>query len=54
MIAVSGLIWPLDLLVKDGENGVRRVAVLELGGEWMGKQIVLSARFVFFERIIDD
>ena len=37
IIDASGLILPLYLLVKDGENIAWRVAVLELGGEWMGK-----------------
>jgi hypothetical protein len=37
IIGTSGLTWPLDLLMKDGENIGWRVAVLELGGEWMGK-----------------
>ena len=37
IIAISGLIYPLYLLLKDVENGGGRVAGLELGGEWMGK-----------------
>jgi hypothetical protein len=44
----------VDLLLKDGENGGRRVASLEPGGEWMGKQILLRAFFVHIQRIIDD
>jgi hypothetical protein len=31
------LISSLDLLVKDGKNGIGRVAGLDLGGERMGK-----------------
>jgi hypothetical protein len=42
------------LLVKDGENCGGRVAVLELGGEWMGKKILLSALFVCFQGIVED
>ncbi len=42
------------MLVKDSENCAGRVAVLELGGEWMGKKIVLCALFVCFQGIIDD
>jgi hypothetical protein len=42
------------LLLKDGENGAWRVAGLELGGEWMRKQIVFGAFFVRFQCIIDD
>jgi hypothetical protein len=44
----------MELLLKDGENGAGRVAGLELGGEWMGKKIVLRALFVRFQGIIDD
>jgi hypothetical protein len=53
-IATPGLIGSLDLLPKDGENVAWRVAGLELGGKWMGKQIVPSAFFVHFQRIIDN
>ena len=44
----------MDLLMKDGENSGRRVAGLELGGEWMGKQILLRPFFVRFQGVIDD
>ena len=44
-IATPGLIGSLDLLLKDGENVAGRVAGLELGGKWMGKQIVPGAFF---------
>ena len=54
IFGTSGLIYPLDLLVKNGENIGWRVAVLELGGERMGKQIPLRPFFVRFQRIIDD
>jgi hypothetical protein len=37
IIATSGLISPVYLFVKEGENIAWRVAVLELDGEWMGE-----------------
>jgi hypothetical protein len=40
--------------LKDSENGVGRVAGLELGGKWMGKKITLGAFFIRFQGIIDD
>ena len=40
--------------VKDGKNCARRIAVLELDGEWMGKKMNLGALFVRFQGIIDD
>jgi hypothetical protein len=42
------------LLVKDGDNCAGRVAPLELGGERMGKEILLCALFVHFQGIIED
>ena len=54
IIATSGLIWPLNLLLKDVENGAGRIADLELGGEWMGKQVLLRALFILIQRIADD
>ena len=44
----------MDLLLKDGENGGRRVAGLELGGEGMGEELLFGARFVGFQRIVYD
>jgi hypothetical protein len=40
--------------VKDGENFAGRVAVLELGGEGMGKEILLRTLFVDFQGIVED
>ena len=54
IIATSGLIRSLDMLLKDGENVSRRVAGLELGGKWMGEQILFRALFIYFQRIVDD
>ena len=45
-IAASRLIEFLDLLLKHGENGGRRIAGLEPVSEWMLKKIVLGALFV--------
>jgi hypothetical protein len=53
-IAAPGLIEFLDLLVKDGENGARRVARLKLGSEWMFKEVFLCAFFVCFQGIIEN
>jgi hypothetical protein len=41
-------------MLKDGKNGTERVAGPEMGREWMGKQILLDAFLVHFQRIIDD
>jgi hypothetical protein len=40
--------------VKDGENGGRRAAGLELGGEGMDKKILFGALFIGFQCIIED
>jgi hypothetical protein len=44
----------LDLVLKDGENGGRRVAGLKLGGERMNKEILFRTLFVGVERIVYD
>ena len=54
MIATLGLIWPLDLLLKDGENSAGSVARLELDGERMCKQVVVCALLVCVQSVIDD
>jgi hypothetical protein len=48
-VVVSRLIEVLDLLVKQGKNGARRVAGLELGGEWVRKEVLLCLLFVCFQ-----
>jgi hypothetical protein len=53
-IIATGSTKSLYLLVKDGENCAGRVAVLQLGGEWMGKKIFLCAPFVRFQSIVED
>jgi hypothetical protein len=44
----------LDSLMNDIENGAERIAVLELGGKWMGKKIALCAFFVVLQGIIEN
>jgi hypothetical protein len=44
----------LDLVMNEGENGGGRVAVLELGNEWMRQEIVLCALFVGVQSIVKD
>ena len=44
----------MDLLLKYGENSGRRVAGLELGGEWVCKEVLLGMLFVCFESIIEE
>ena len=40
--------------MKDGENGTGRIARLELGGEWMCKEVVLRTLLVIVQCVIDD
>jgi hypothetical protein len=42
------------LLSKYVDDGAGRMAMLELGSEWMGKKIVLCAFFVFFQGSIEN
>ncbi len=44
----------VDLVMNEGENGGGRVAVLELGDKWMGKEIILCALFVGVQGIVED
>jgi hypothetical protein len=54
LISALRMIELLDLLLKDVENATRRVAVLELGSEWVGEKIVLCAFFVRIQGIIEN
>ena len=54
LIAIYGLLQSMELLVKDGENFVRRAAFLELGGEGMANKILFCALFVGIQRTIED
>ena len=40
--------------MKDGDDGVSRVAILQLGGKRMGKKVVLGLLLVGFERNLED
>jgi hypothetical protein len=42
------------LLLKDGENGIGRIARLELGDEGMCKEVVLRALLVCVQSVVDD
>ena len=53
LVGSSRLIELLNLLLEHGENGGRRVACLELGGEWMCYEITLGAPFVYFQCIME-
>ena len=53
-IAALRLIELLDLLLKHGENGGRRIAGLEPVSEWVLKKIVPGALFVQFQCIIEN
>jgi hypothetical protein len=52
-IGTPGLIRPLELLLKKSNNGGRRIAGLQLRGEWMSTQIVLRPSFVRIQGIIE-
>lgn len=41
------------LLKYNDENGARRLAELELNGEWASKKVVLSMLFVRFKGIVE-
>ena len=40
--------------MKHEENVPRRVAVLQLGGKWVGEKVVPGASFVRFQGTIED
>jgi hypothetical protein len=52
-MVVLRLIELLDLLLKDVKNCTRRLAVLELGSEWVREKVLLCALFVRFQGIIE-
>ena len=53
LVAALRLIELLDLLLKHVENVARRVAVLELGSQWVITDILLCAPFVRSQGIIE-
>ena len=44
----------LNLILKDGDDGVSRVAVLQLGDKRMGEKVVLGLLLVGLERSLED
>jgi hypothetical protein len=42
------------LLLKDSKYITRRIARLELGGEWMCKEVIIGAFLVLVQSTIDD
>lgn len=53
LVGSSRPIELLDLLLEHGENGARRVACLELGGEGMCHEIIFGAPLVDFQCIME-
>jgi hypothetical protein len=53
-IGSSGLIQPLELLLKNSKNGTGRVAKLELGDEGVCEKVFLGAFPVCVQSIDDD
>jgi hypothetical protein len=49
LIIAPGLVELVDLVLKYGQNGRGRVACLELSGERMSREILLSLPFIFLE-----
>ena len=52
-VAALRLIELLNLLSKNGENAVSRIAGFELVGEWVREGVLLCAFFVGFQGIIE-
>jgi hypothetical protein len=48
-MTTSRLIVHLNLLLKNEENRLGRVACPELSSEWMGKKILLCTLFICFQ-----
>ena len=53
IVITSGLIRPLELLLKKSNNGGRGIAGLQLRGEWMSTQIVPRPFLVRIQGIIE-
>ncbi len=53
-VAALRLIELLDLLSKNGENAVSRIAGFEPVGEWVREGVLLCAFFVRFQGIIEN
>ena len=46
LIATVRFVKFSNLILKDGENGGSRVAILQLGGKWMSEKVLLSLLLV--------
>ena len=53
-VVASRSIEVLNLFLKHCENGARRVAGLELDGEWVRKKVLLCLTFVGFQGIVEN
>ena len=49
LIATVRFVKFSNLILKDGEYGFGRVAILQLGGKWMGEKVLLRLLLVGFE-----
>jgi hypothetical protein len=54
LIAAPGLVELVDLFLEYGQNGRRRVACLELGGERMCEESLSRLFFVCLESFFED
>lgn len=54
VISVLRSIEAFYSLLKYDENGAWILAALELGGEWMGKRVVLGLRFIGFQGVVEN
>ena len=54
LIAAVRFVKLLNLILKDGDDGVSRVAVLQLGDKRMGEKVVLGLLLVGLERSLED
>ena len=54
LIAAVKFVIFSDLILKDGDDGVSRVASLQLGGKRMGEKVVLGLLLVGLERSLED
>ena len=54
LIAAVRFVIFSDLILKDGDDGVSRVASLQLGGKRMGEKVVLGLLLVGLERSLED
>ena len=54
LVAAVRVVKLLNLIVKYGEDGVNRVAILQLGGERMGAKVLLGLFLVGRDRSLED